>query len=80
MRRLLKASRLQATGGPKRRHHEGQMDRLRECQPVDVPTRLLEQVHQEVETEEMTAIQIEMNTDACEISTSRTQPSDVQSE
>ena len=56
------------------------MGRLRGCQPVDVLTRLLEQVHQEVETEETTVIRIEMNTDVCVISTSRTQRSDVQSE
>ena len=77
MRGLLKADRLLVMGGPRQQHHGDQMGRLRGCQPVDVLTRLLEQVHQEVETAAMTAIRIETNTDVCETSTSRTQQSDV---
>ena len=80
MRGLLKADRLPVTGGPRQQHHGDQMDRLRGCQPVDVLTRLLEQVHQEVETEETTVIRIETNTDVCVISISRTQRSDEQRE
>ena len=80
MRGLLKADRLPVMGGPRQQHQGDHMDRLRGCQPVDVLTWLLEQVHQEVETEETTVIRIETNTDICVISTSRTQQSDVQSE
>ena len=80
MQELLKTDRLPVMGGPRRRHHGDQMGRLRGCQPVVVLTRLLERVHQEVETEETTVIRIETNTDVCVISTSRTQRSDEQRE
>ena len=80
MRGLLKADRLPVMGGPKQQHQEVQTNKLKGCQPAGALTRLLEQVHQEVETAAMTAIRIETNTGVCVISTSRTQRSDAQRE